>query len=230
MTEVAAAEKPVILTPKLVALLTLYIASLFASNTIGSKLMPFIFGTHLSVGVFYFPFVFITTDVVGEVYGKKTARLFVMAGVLSIALFLLFSAISGIAPWGSRGLWLKESYNQIFGLSARISIASLLAYLIGEYQDVISFFYFKQKTNIGSKFFWIRSNLSNIWSQLLDTIIFMTVAFVGVYPTKTLIMIILPWWIYKVIMGFLYTPLSYLAIRLLRGKNYANSSDQNTNI
>ncbi len=205
---------------KLVIVLTIYLASLFASNTIGSKLMPFILGTQLSVAVFYFPFVFLTTDVVGEVYGKKTARLFVMAGALSIALFLLYSAISGIAPWGPRAIWMKASYNQIFGLSARISIASLLAYVIGEYQDVLAFFFFKQKTNIGSKFFWIRSNLSNIWSQFLDTVIFMFVAFYGVYPLKTLIMIILPWWIYKVVMGFVYTPLSYIGIRLLRDKKY----------
>lgn len=214
-------------SPKLVIALTLYIASLFASNTIGSKLMPFLWGTSLSVAVFYFPFVFLTTDVVGEVYGKKIARLFVMAGALSIGLFLIFSAISGIAPWGARALWMKESYNQIFGLSARISIASLLAYVIGEYQDVVAFFFFKQKKNIAGKFFWIRSNLSNLWSQLLDTVIFMFVAFYGVYPLKTLLMIIVPWWMYKVVMGFLFTPLSYVGIRLLKGKQNVSPTAQN---
>jgi len=217
-------------SPKLAIALTIYLASLFASNTIGSKLMPFIFGTQLSVAVFYFPFVFLTTDVIGEVYGKKTARLFVLAGALSIALFLLYSAISGIAPWGARALWMKQSYNQIFGLSARISIASLLAYIIGEYQDVLSFFFFKQKSKIGGKYFWVRSNLSNIWSQFLDTVIFMTVAFLGVYSLKTLVMIIIPWWIYKVVMGFFYTPLSYIGIRWLRGKNYVSETNQDKTV
>lgn len=201
---------------KLVVALTIYIVSLFASNTLGTKLMPFLWGTQISVAVFSFPFVFLTTDVIGEVYGKKTARLFVIAGALSILLFLVYSGISYIAPWGSRALWVKDSYDTIFGLSARISIASLLAYIIGEYQDVLSFFFFKK--NIGAKYFWIRSNLSNLWSQLLDTVIFMFVAFYGVYPLKTLIMIIIPWWIYKVVMGFLFTPLSYAGIRLLKGK------------
>lgn len=225
-TELQKTEK-VEFSLKLVVVLTLYLVSLFASNTIGSKLMPFILGTQLSVSVFYFPFVFLTTDVVGEVYGKKTARLFVIAGALSIALFLFYSAISGIAPWGPRALWMKDSYNQIFGLTARISIASLLAYVIGEYQDVLAFFFFKQKTNLGSKFFWIRSNLSNIWSQFLDTVIFMFVAFYGVYPLRILLLIILPWWIYKVVMGFFYTPLSYVGIRLLRGKKYVSETNQN---
>lgn len=204
------------LSLKLVVSLTLYLVSLFASNTLGTKLMPFLWGTQISVAVFSFPFVFLTTDVIGEVYGKKAARLFVIAGALSILLFLIYSGISYIAPWGSRALWVKSSYDMIFGLSARISIASLLAYIIGEYQDVLSFFFFKQ--NIGAKYFWIRSNLSNLWSQLLDTVIFMFVAFYGVYPLKTLLMIIVPWWMYKVVMGFLFTPLSYVGIRLLRGK------------
>lgn len=213
---------------KLVVALTIYIVSLFASNTLGTKLMPFLWGTQISVAVFSFPFVFLTTDVIGEVYGKKTARLFVIAGALSILLFLVYSGISYIAPWGSRALWVKDSYNMIFGLSARISIASLLAYIIGEYQDVLSFFFFKK--NLGSKYFWIRSNLSNLWSQLLDTVIFMFVAFYGVYSLKTLLLIIIPWWLYKVAMGFLFTPLSYVGIYLLKGKNNVSTTAANQTV
>jgi uncharacterized PurR-regulated membrane protein YhhQ (DUF165 family) len=56
----------------------------------------------------------------------------------------------------------------------------------------------------------------------------MFIAYLGILPIKTILMIIIPWWIYKVFMGFLYTPLSYLGIRLLRGKNYdANQTNQN---
>src|SRR3989338_11169847 len=144
---------------KILICLTLYITSLFAANTLGIKLMPFLFGTHLSVGVFCFPIVFIMTDVIGEVYGKKMAKNFVLAGIISILLFLFYSFISLIAPWSEDGLWAKEGFNQIFGLSARFSIASLAAFVIAEYQDVISFFFFKKHT--GEKKFWLRSNLSN---------------------------------------------------------------------
>ncbi len=208
---------------KLVVALTLYIVSLFASNTLGIKLMPFLFGTQLSVAVFSFPVVFLMTDVIGEVYGKKMARRFVLAGFLSILVFLVYSFISGIVPWGERALWAKSSFNQIFGVSARMSIASLVAFGIAEYQDVVAFFFFRKKT--GEKKFWLRSNLSNIWSQLLDTSIFMTIAFLGIYPTKVLFLLIIPWWLYKVVMGALYTPLSYLGLRLLRGKSQnANKS------
>ncbi len=211
---------------KILVCLTLYVTSLFAANTLGIKLMPFLFGTHLSVAVFSFPIVFIMTDVIGEVYGKKMAKNFVLAGVVSILLFLLYSLLSTITPWAESSLWAKDGYNQIFGLSARFSIASLLAFVIAEYQDVIAFFFFRAKT--GEKKFWLRSNLSNIWSQLLDSAIFSFVAYLGVFPVATIISIIIPWWIFKVFMGILYTPLSYFGIYLLRGKNVnANPSNQN---
>ncbi len=213
---------------KILICLTLYISSLFAANTLGIKLMPFLFGTHLSVAVFSFPIVFCMTDIIGEVYGKKMANNFVLAGVVSILLFLLYSLISNIMPWAYEGLWVRDGYNQIFGLSARFSIASVVAFAIGQYQDVISFFFLKKRIE---KKFWLRSNLSNIWSEFFDSAIFMFIAYFGILPVNTIFLIIIPWWAYKIFMGFLYTPLSYLGIRLLRGKNYyANLSNQNQNI
>lgn len=207
---------------KILICLTLYITSLFAANTLGVKLMPFLFGTHLSVAVFSFPIVFIMTDVIGEVYGRKMAKNFVLAGVISITLFLFYSLISTIIPWAKEGLWVKDGYNQIFGLSARFSIASLVAFVVAEYQDVFSFFFFKKF--FAEKYFWLRSNLSNLWSQLLDSVIFMLIAYLGIMPIKTIILIIIPWWVYKVFIGFLYTPFSYLAIYLLRLNKNENKS------
>jgi len=203
-------------TKKILIALAIYLASLFAANTLGLKIAPFLFGLHVSVAVFSFPFVFLTTDVIGEVYGKKIAKLFVLCGFVSIVLFLLYSLISLALPWAEAGLWAKESYEQIFGISMRIAFASLVAFAIAQYQDVLSFFFFK--ATIGAKYFWLRSNLSNLWSQFLDTVIFMGIAFYGVYSNEALIGIIISWWLFKVAMGFLYTPLSYLALKLLREK------------
>ena len=202
---------------KVFVCLVLYITSLIAANTLGIKTMPFLFGTHLSVSVFYFPFVFIMTDIIGEVYGRTLAKQFVYAGFIAVVAFLIFNIVSILMPWSGAAMWAHNGYNTIFGVSIRISIASVLAFAIGEYQDVLAFFFFKAKQ--GSKYFWLRSNLSNIWSQFLDTVIFMVVAFAGVYSTPKLILMIIPWWIYKVLMGVAYTPLSYVGIRLLKGKN-----------
>ena len=213
---------------KLLIVLSIYLTSLFAANTLGLKIMPFLFGSHISIAFISFPVVFITTDVIGEVYGKKIAKMFVLAGVISVALFILYSLFSLALPWAKAGLWAKEGYNLMFGISARISVASLVAFAIGEYQDVISFFFFKKR--FGDKKFWLRSNLSNLWSQFLDSVIFMSIAFLGVYEIHTLLILTLTWWLYKVAMGALYTPLSYLGIRILRGRvNTQNTNESNTN-
>lgn len=207
---------------KILICLTLYVVSLLASNTLGIKLMPFLFGTHLSVAVFSFPIVFCMTDVIAEVYGKKMANNFVFAGIISIVLFLFYSLISTITPWAHSGLWVKDGYNQIFGLSARFSIASLVAFAIAQYQDVISFFFLKKQ--IGEKKFWLRANLANAWSEFFDTVVFMLIAYVGIYPWHTILLIIIPWWIYKICMGALLTPLSYFGIYLLKDNAKSETS------
>src|SRR6185369_1485501 len=102
---------------KIFLCLTLYLTSLFAANTLGLKIMPFLFRSHLSVAVFSFPIVFLMTDVIGEVYGKRMAKLFVRAGFISTALFILYSLLSLWLPWATEGLWAKEGYNLIFGIS-----------------------------------------------------------------------------------------------------------------
>jgi queuosine precursor transporter len=183
---------------------------------LGLKIMPFIFGLHMSVGVFSFPIVFIMTDVIGETYGKKVAKFFVLAGLISTALFIVYSLLSLAMPWSADGLWAKEGYNLIFGISTRIAIASLFAFLIAEYQDVLSFFFFRER--MGQKNFWLRSLLSNIWSQFFDSVIFMLIAFLGIYSFGTLISVTITLWLYKVAMGFLYTPLSYAFLYFLKEK------------
>ncbi|MFA6024040.1 MAG: queuosine precursor transporter [Candidatus Gracilibacteria bacterium] len=201
---------------KLILALSIYLTSLFAANTLGLKVMPFLFGGHLSVSVFSFPIVFLMTDLIGEVYGKKVARSFVLAGFVSTALFVAYSLLSLWMPWSDDGLWAREGYELMFGVSTRIAVASLAAFLIAEYQDVFSFFFLKER--FGKKLFWLRSMLSNLWSQLLDTVIFMFIAFYGIYELKMMISLIVTWWLYKVAMGALYSPLLYVGLRLLRGK------------
>jgi hypothetical protein len=208
----SAPDRPVF-DRKLVIALTLYLTALFASNTVGIKIMPFIFGTHLSTAIFAFPLVFLTTDVVGEVYGKAHARAFVRMGFYSMVVFLIFNALSNVMPTSSE-FRMPEAYNQIFSLSLRFTFASLMAFIIGEYQDVFSFFFLKAK--LGGRYFWLRSNLSNLWGQLIDTAIWYSLAFIGVYPFKVIVLMMLPWWLFKVGMGVVYTPLSYVGIWLLR--------------
>src|SRR3990167_8096885 len=92
---------------RLLVALAIYITSLIAANTLGIKLMPFLFGTHLSVAVFSFPVVFLMTDVIGEVYGKHIAKMFVWAGLVSTALFIAYTIASLAAPWADAAHWVE---------------------------------------------------------------------------------------------------------------------------
>lgn len=204
---------------KIAIALTLYLTALFATNTVGIKVMPFFYG-HLSTSIFVFPIVFITTDVIGEVYGKQVARLFVLMGSLSLIFFLAANLLSNLMP-ASPDFFLRDAYDQIFSLSFRFSAASLVAYVLGEYQDVLSFFYFTAK--MGGRAFWLRSNLSNLWGQAVDTVVWFTIAMGGVYPLPVFLRMMATWWLFKVIAGFFFTPLSYVGIRLLRGDSKARA-------
>jgi uncharacterized integral membrane protein (TIGR00697 family) len=198
---------------KLSISLTLYLSALLASNTLGIKLMPFLFGTHLSTAIFAFPIVFLLTDVVGEIYGRATSRMFVRMGLYSTIIFLLFNLLSNLVP-SSAAFSQQSAYQQIFGLSFRFALASMVAFVIGEYQDVFTFFLLRKLFR--GRWFGLRSTLSNVWSQLLDSVIWFTIAYAGVYSAHTIILTLIPWWLFKVGMGVIYLPFSYLGLRLLR--------------
>lgn len=202
---------------KVLFALTLYISAIFASNLLGLKTFPFLFGTHLSFAVFTLPFVFITTDVIGKVYGKELAKRFVFLGFSALLVWTIFTLIATALPWASQSYGrIGVAYDTLFALSIRIVCASLIAFLVSEYLDVLVFFRLKNQ----KQSFWLASFFSNLASQLLDTMIFMTIAFVGFYDTEKILMMALPYWLYKVSMGVLYMPFSYLALSYLSHKNY----------
>jgi queuosine precursor transporter len=159
---------------KLFYVLAIYIAALFASNLLGMKTTPFLFGTHLSLAIFFMPILFITMDIVGQVYGREMSKRFIYAGFIALIFFTLGNLLISVLPWADVSFGrIGEAYDTIFSLSWRISIASLTAYFLSEYIDVIVFFAAKRITAN----FFIASTLSNIVSQAIDTVVFMTIAF-----------------------------------------------------
>ena len=156
-------------------LLSIYIAALFASNLLGMKTMPFLFGTHLSLAVFFMPILFIMTDIIGQLYGREMSKQFIFAGLIALIFFTLGNFLTNLFPWSpSTYSRIGEAYDTIFSLSIRVSIASLLAYFLSEYTDVVVFFATKKLTSN----FFIGSTLSNIISQAIDTAVFMSIAFI----------------------------------------------------
>ncbi|NBK23039.1 MAG: VUT family protein, partial [Spirochaetia bacterium] len=87
---------------------------------------------------------------------------------------------------------------------------SLIAYLISNLHDIWAFDYWKRKKP-GRNTLWLRNNLSTFVSQLIDTLVFTLIAFLGVYPQSVLIQIIISTYVLKWVVAMLDTPFMYLA-------------------
>ena len=96
----------------------------------------------------------------------------------------------------------------------RIVFASLVAYFISQTHDVWSFHFWKKKTN--GKHLWWRNNVSTITSQIIDTVVFIGVAFWGVLPGSVLIGMMLSQYAIKVGIALADTPFCYLLVRWLK--------------
>jgi uncharacterized integral membrane protein (TIGR00697 family) len=203
---------------KIQILLTIFVSSLLLGNLLGSKLIE-IFGIVTSVGIFGYPPTFLITDIVEEVKGKEVTKIFVHAGFLAlcIAVFFIFAS-TGLPP--SPLYPYNEAYNHVFSNSLRIILASMIAFIISQYHDIWAFNFWKKKTN--GRYLWLRNNLSTIVSQLLDSIVFMFIAFYHSGPemdAAAVFAMVLPFWALKVVFALLDTPFVYLGVRWLASEN-----------
>ena len=195
-------------------LFALYITGMVLVNTVGSKIIS-LFGVRVSVGIFFMPVLFLVTDIIGEVKGHDHASLFVRYSI--IMLVVLFASTALFVQIQPHPSWeLQDEYRQIFGMSMRMSLASLISFSISQTVDVNIFLLFK-KLNKG-KMLWLRNNLSTITSQFIDTVIFMFIAFYQTTPKFTVAFVfslIIPYWLFKVLFALLDTPFCYLGVKWL---------------
>ncbi len=198
-------------------LFALYITSMVLVNTIGSKIIT-LFGVRVSVGIFFMPVLYLVTDIVGEVKGHKNATIFVRMSIFMLVLLFVMTGISVQIP--AHPSWdLQEQYRQIFGMSMRMSFASLVSFAISQNIDIQIFMLFKKIS--GGKNLWLRNNVSTMVSQFVDTVIFMFIAFYHLTPKFTVAYVfslIIPYWIFKVIFALVDTPLCYLGVKWLSKK------------
>ena len=203
---------------KEMVLFALYITGMVLVNTVGSKIIS-LAGVRVSVGIFFMPVLFLITDIIAEAKGGEHANLIVRLSILMLLIVFVVTAI--FIPIKPHASWdLQEAYRAIFGMSMRMSLASLISFSISQNLDVWLFLFFK-RINKGKKL-WIRNNLSTITSQFVDTVIFMFIAFYRMNSTYTasfLFTLIIPYWLAKVLFALLDTPFCYLGVKWLRGSS-----------
>ena len=204
--------------PRLQLLFAIFIALLIGMNLLGGKITS-LFGISVSVGIFMMPLTFLITDIVEEVYGKSTVKHFIIGGVVSLVIILLFTALFVILEPHARYTF-NEEYKIIFGNSLRMIIASIVAFILSQVHDVIAFEWWKNKTK--GKALWLRNNLSTIVSQLIDTFVFMMIAFYMITPDFTFAFIInlaIPFYLFKIGFALIDTPIVYLGVHWLKQEN-----------
>jgi len=192
-------------------LFALYITSMVLVNTLGTKITT-IFGIRVSVGILFMPLLFLITDIIGEVFGRKTSSLFVNISTAMLLFMFVMMGLCIILPPNPN--WhLQDAYVAIFGSSMRMTIASLISFIVAQHIDVLAFSFLKKITK--KKHLWIRNNVSTLLSQFLDTTIFMFIAFYHInerYTTAFIFSLIIPYWLFKVLFAFLDTPFCYIGV------------------
>lgn len=185
-----------------------FVVSLVISNVIASKVIT-IGWIEIPAAVIAYPITFLMTDVIGELWGKKAANRTVKIGfILQIfSLVLIYAAI--VLPPASWAVEFNESFTTTLASSARFVVASLAAYAVAQTIDVHLFHRIRAKTD--GKHKWIRNNASTMLSQIFDTSIFITIAFIGTAPN--ILVMIVSQYIVKFCFALADTPFFYLLTR-----------------
>ena len=201
-----------------------FVAVLLISNIADTKAItmgPLSFGG----GTFLFPIAYIFGDILTEVYGFKRARRVIWIGFACEILMAVTFMIVSIAPPSPDWAFQKDFMN-ILGLTPRITAGSLVAYFFGEFVNSVTLA--KMKVFTKGKYLWTRTIGSTVVGELVDTTIFMFIAFYGVFPLPLIISIIISGYMLKVAMEILFTPITYLVVNTLKRKEREDYYDKKT--
>lgn len=192
-------------------LLTIHTTLLIASNAAGSKMIALPFGLAASATVLSYMLSFVILDSIAELYGKEYSRFVINIGLAAVALSVLFFELSIFLP--AAGFWQHQNeFETVLGSSWRILLGGWTAYFVAQHLDVWTFFKIKQ-TAVGGRYLSVRAWGSMAVGQILDTVIFIGIAFAGEFP---LLPAIVGQYLIKLIIATAATPLVSLTVRLGR--------------
>ncbi len=208
---------------RLVIIAAIFVTCLITANTIAVKVItlgPFI----LPAAIVIFPLSYIFGDILTEVYGYRWARRIIWLGFFCNLLFVLFAWVGQILPpapfWEG-----QRAYESILGYTPRLLAASFVGYLVGEFAN--SFVLAKMKVLTRGRWLWSRTIGSTIVGQGLDSVIFITLAFIGT-PSFALIMVLYHW-LAKTVIEAMATPFTYAMVNFLKKKEAIDTYDDQTN-
>ena len=209
-----------------------FVTILLLSNLIGASKPSYItlpggeqwiFGA----GVLFFPISYIIGDVLTEVYGYARARKVIWTGFAALA-FMAFMAWVVVSLPPAQDWPFQSDYENVFGNSWRIVIASMVAFWAGEFANSIVMA--KMKVWTKGRALWSRTIGSTVVGQGLDSLIFYPLAFWGLagWPPETLFQVVISQWLIKVTWEALLTPVTYLVVNRLKAAEGVDLFDTDT--
>jgi uncharacterized PurR-regulated membrane protein YhhQ (DUF165 family) len=223
-----------------------FVAILLLSNLIGAAKLSTVSGFTFGAGILFFPVSYVIGDVMTEVYGYANARRCVWMGFFAL-LFMAFMSYVVVAmpastDWGcassadpifadlvkrhDAGTVCQSTYVSVFGSTWRIVLASLFAFWAGEF--VNSFVLAKMKILTAGKHLWTRTIGSTVFGQAVDSAIFYPVAFLGVWETHDVLLVMVTNWAMKVAWEAVLTPVTYVVIGWLKAREGVEVFDTGT--
>ncbi len=221
MAEPAPARTP---SPLLLAVSSLFVATLVASNIIAVKIAtlgPF----SVPAAIVIFPLAYLFGDVLTEVWGYRVARTVIWTGFLANIVVVLFIAAAIAIPTNPHYTD-QAAYARVLGESPRLVVASLTAYLLGEFLN--AFVLARLKIATKGRMLWTRTIGSTVIGQGVDSAVFITLGFAGTQPWSLLIIIIRDVWVVKVLYEVIATPLTYALVTALKRIEGIDTYDRDT--
>ena len=201
---------------------SIFLTSLVVGNIIGTTKFVNVFGLIVPAGTLAYPFTFLATDLICELYGKKRAQVLVWVG-FAMNFFMLGLMMLGHYLKDASGVsGATSTFESVYGFMIGNVIASMFAYLVAQSVDVKLFHFWKDLTK--GKHLWIRNNLSTVVSQLVDTTAILSVLYIAnnlgdsIRTISDLISLIIASYLFKFFIALLDTPLFYIGVWGLKDK------------
>jgi uncharacterized integral membrane protein (TIGR00697 family) len=141
----------------------------------------------VEAGIFAFLLLVVTSSAVAELYGRATANRLVLFGFIPLIVSLLLSVVVLAVPASpDMDPARLTAFETVMGGTPRIWIGGILAYGVSTFLNVTIFS--RLKASEGSRLLWLRAGIASVLSQIVDTLIFITVAFYGVFPIYELVL------------------------------------------
>ncbi|PZT89307.1 MAG: hypothetical protein DI637_06580 [Citromicrobium sp.] len=203
-----------------------FVAVLLLSNIIGAAKLSTVAGFTFGAGILFFPVSYVIGDVLTEVYGYARARRAIWVGFVALIFMAAMSwvvvAMPPAATWDG-----QAAYESVFGQVPRIVFASIIAFWAGEF--VNSYVLARMKVWSGGRALWSRTIGSTVFGQAVDSALFYPIAFLGIWDTQDVLMVMAVNWALKVAWEVVLTPVTYVVVARLKRSEGVEIFDTETN-